>query len=157
MRILIVEDERKVAKALRDGLESESFEVTVTHTGEEGFFLVNEQTFDLVLLDLMLPGRDGFQVLDTLRKRGLDTPVLILPARDSIEDRVTGLRDGKREFGQQIEIRCWDSVDARIATPTAIPFDRLQALAAEILRDVPGVVSVTYNIAPKPPSTIEAV
>jgi GMP synthase (glutamine-hydrolysing) len=73
------------------------------------------------------------------------------------EDRVTGLRDGKREFGQQIELRCWDSVDARVATPTKIPFETLEQLAREILRDVPGVVSVTYNIAPKPPSTIEAV
>jgi GMP synthase (glutamine-hydrolysing) len=73
------------------------------------------------------------------------------------EDRVTGLRDGKREFGQQIEVRCWDSVDAREATPTPLPFETLEQLAREILRDVPGVVSVTYNIAPKPPSTIEAV
>jgi GMP synthase (glutamine-hydrolysing) len=73
------------------------------------------------------------------------------------EDRVTGLRDDRREFGQQIELRCWDSVDARVATPTRLPFRTLQLLAREILRDVPGVVSVTYNIAPKPPSTIEAV
>ncbi len=73
------------------------------------------------------------------------------------EDRVTGLRDNKREFGQQIELRCWDSVDARVATPTRLPFKTLQLLAREILRDVPGVVSVTYNIATKPPSTIEAV
>jgi GMP synthase (glutamine-hydrolysing) len=73
------------------------------------------------------------------------------------EDRVTGLRDGKREFGQQIEVRCWDSVDARVATPTRLPFETLEQLAREILREVPGVVSVTYNIAPKPPSTIEAV
>jgi GMP synthase (glutamine-hydrolysing) len=73
------------------------------------------------------------------------------------EDRVTGMRDGKRDFGQQVEIRCWDSVDARIATPTRLPFETLEKLAREIIRDVPGVVSVTYNIAPKPPSTIEAV
>jgi GMP synthase (glutamine-hydrolysing) len=73
------------------------------------------------------------------------------------EDRVTGLRDGRREFGQQIEVRCWDSVDARVATPTALPFETLEQLAREILRQVPGVVSVTYSIAPKPPSTIEAV
>jgi GMP synthase (glutamine-hydrolysing) len=73
------------------------------------------------------------------------------------EDRVTGLSDGRRAFGQQIEVRCWDSVDARTATPTRIPFAVLQRLAAEILREVPGVVSVTYNLAPKPPSTIEAV
>ena len=73
------------------------------------------------------------------------------------KDRVTGMRDGKRDFGQQIEVRCWDSVDARTATPTKLPFEILERLAEEIIRDVPGVVSVTYNIAPKPPSTIEAV
>jgi len=73
------------------------------------------------------------------------------------EDRVTGMRDGKRDFGQQIEVRCWESVDARIATPTQLSFDILEQLASEILRDVPGVVSVTYNITTKPPSTIEAV
>jgi GMP synthase (glutamine-hydrolysing) len=72
-------------------------------------------------------------------------------------DRVTGMRGGKRDFGQQIEVRCWDSVDARVAAPTRIPFAALQALAGEIIKKVPGVVSVTYNIAPKPPSTIEAV
>ncbi len=73
------------------------------------------------------------------------------------EDHVTGMREGKRAFGQQIEVRCWDSVDARTATPTQLTFDTLTALAEEILREVPGVVSVTYNIASKPPSTIEAV
>ena len=73
------------------------------------------------------------------------------------QDRVTGMRDGKRDFGQQIELRCWDSVDARTATPTRLSFDTLENLASEIIREVPGIVSVTYNIASKPPSTIEAV
>ena len=73
------------------------------------------------------------------------------------QDRVTGMRDGRRDFGLQIEVRCWDSVDARTATPTRLPFDTLEALASEILGTVPGVVSVTYHIAPKPPSTMEAV
>ena len=73
------------------------------------------------------------------------------------EDRVTGMRSGKRDFGQQIEVRCWDIVDARQATPTNVPFATLQKLAAEIIKNVPGIVSVTYNIATKPPSTIEAV
>ncbi|MEA3279014.1 MAG: asparagine synthase-related protein [Thermodesulfobacteriota bacterium] len=73
------------------------------------------------------------------------------------EDRVTGMRDGKRDFGQQIEVRCWDSIDARTATPAQLPFEIFEKLAGEIIRDVPGIVSVTYNIAPKPPSTIEAV
>ena len=73
------------------------------------------------------------------------------------EDRVTGIRDNKRDFGQQIEVRCWESVDARTATPTKLPFEILEKLASEIIREVPGIVSVTYNITPKPPSTIEAV
>jgi GMP synthase (glutamine-hydrolysing) len=73
------------------------------------------------------------------------------------EDRVTGMREGKRDFGQQIEIRCWDSVDARIAKPTRLSFEILEQLAREVIHDVPGIVSVTYNIASKPPSTIEAV
>ncbi len=73
------------------------------------------------------------------------------------EDRVTGIREGRREFGRQIEVRCWDSVDARAATPTRVPFDVLEELGNEIVATVPGVVSVTYNIACKPPSTIEAV
>lgn len=73
------------------------------------------------------------------------------------EDRVTGMRDGRRDFGLQVEIRCWDSVDAREARPTRLSFDVLEDLAADIVKHVPGVVSVTYNIASKPPSTIEAV
>jgi len=73
------------------------------------------------------------------------------------EDRVTGMVGGKRVFGRQIEVRCWESVDARVASPTRLPFDVLERLAAEIVREIPEVVSVTYGIAPKPPSTIEAV
>ena len=73
------------------------------------------------------------------------------------EDRVTGMRDNKRDFGLQIEIRCWESVDARTATPTNVPYDTLTTLANRITSEVPGVVSVTYNIATKPPSTLEVV
>jgi len=73
------------------------------------------------------------------------------------QDRVTGMRDGKRNYGQQIEVRCWDSTDARVAAPTRLRFEILEKLAGEIIKEVPGIVSVTYNIAPKPPSTIEAV
>ncbi len=73
------------------------------------------------------------------------------------EDHVTGIRDGKRDFGQQIEVRCWDSIDARTATPTRLSFEILEKVAGEIIRKVPGIVSVTYNIASKPPSTIEVV
>lgn len=73
------------------------------------------------------------------------------------EDRVTGVRDGKREYGRQIEIRCWDSQDAVTASPTRLPWEILEKMAARITSEVPGVVSVTYNITAKPPSTIEAV
>ena len=73
------------------------------------------------------------------------------------QDRVTGVRDGRRDYGLQIEIRCWESVDATTASPTNLPFETLQRLAARITTEVPGVVSATYNIATKPPSTMEAV
>ena len=73
------------------------------------------------------------------------------------EDRVCGMRDGKRDFGRQIEVRCWESTDAVTATPTNLPFEKLTRLAGRITAEVPGVVSVTYNVTAKPPSTIEAV
>jgi len=73
------------------------------------------------------------------------------------QDRVTGIRNGKRDYGLQIEIRCWDSIDARCATPSRLPYDSLDRLANRIVTEVPGVVSITYNITCKPPSTMEAV
>jgi GMP synthase (glutamine-hydrolysing) len=73
------------------------------------------------------------------------------------EDRVTGIRRGRREFGYQIEVRCWESTDAITGTPTRLPWSTLMRLADRITTEVPGVVSVTYNITRKPPSTIEAV
>ncbi|MDD5505714.1 MAG: asparagine synthase-related protein [Candidatus Omnitrophica bacterium] len=73
------------------------------------------------------------------------------------QDRVTGMRNGKRDFGLQIEIRCWDSIDARQATPSRLSFDKLDILSRRMVTEVPGVVSVTYNITSKPPSTMEAI
>ncbi len=73
------------------------------------------------------------------------------------DDMVTGLRDGKRDFGRQIEVRCWDSTDAVTGSPTELPFAKLRRIADRITSEVPGVVSVTYNIATKPPSCLEAV
>lgn len=96
--MLVVEDEKKVAKALREGLEGEHYDVRVASSGEEGFFLVNHETFDCVVLDLMLPRRDGLEVLTTLRKRGLQTPVLILTAKDTVNDRVRGLDSGADDY-----------------------------------------------------------
>jgi two-component system, OmpR family, copper resistance phosphate regulon response regulator CusR len=98
VRILVVEDEPTVAQALQEGLEAEHYEVVVAYTGEEGFFYANAEIFDVVVLDLMLPGRDGLEVLRTLRKHGLQTPVLILTARDTVEDRVLGLDSGADDY-----------------------------------------------------------
>ena len=98
MRILIIEDEKKVAKALREGLEAEHYEVSVAANGEEGFFLASQGSFDLVLLDLMLPRRNGIDVLATLRKRSIQTPVFVLTAKDAVEDRVLGLDRGADDY-----------------------------------------------------------
>jgi DNA-binding response OmpR family regulator len=98
MRILIIEDEPKLAQALKQGLEAEHYEVSLAATGEEGFFLVSTEIFDLMLLDLMLPGRDGFEALAALRNRGLQTPVLIISARDAVEDRIRGLDGGADDY-----------------------------------------------------------
>ncbi len=73
------------------------------------------------------------------------------------QDMATGVRAGKRDFGMQVEVRCWDSKDAVIATPTRVSVEMLEALARRITTEVPGVVSVTYNVTPKPPSTIEVI
>ncbi|MBN1763201.1 MAG: ExsB family transcriptional regulator [Methanomicrobia archaeon] len=73
------------------------------------------------------------------------------------EDKVTGMREGKRDYGMQVEVRCWESTDAQTGTPTRLPYETLERLADRITTEVPGVVSVTYNITQKPPSTIEAV
>src|ERR687896_707421 len=98
MRVLVVEDEQKVADALREGLMEERHDVVVERTGEGAFFRVNTETFDVILLDLNLPGRDGLEILRALRGRGLKTPVLVLTARDSLQDRVTGLDSGADDY-----------------------------------------------------------
>lgn len=98
LRILLVEDERKVAKAIQEGLEGNSYSVAVAHTGEDGFFRANSEEFDLVILDVMLPGRNGIEVLAAIRKQPRTVPVLLLTARDSIEDRVRGLDAGADDY-----------------------------------------------------------
>jgi DNA-binding response OmpR family regulator len=98
MRALVVEDEQKVANALREGLVGEKFDVVVERTGEGAFFRLNTELFDVILLDLTLPGRDGLQVLKAVRDRGLKTPVLVLTARDGVDDRVAGLDAGADDY-----------------------------------------------------------
>lgn len=98
MRILIIEDEEKMAKALRKGLEAEQYSVSLAHSGEEGFFLASTEPPDLVILDLMLPQRDGMEVLTALRQKGASMPVLILTSKDTIKDRVRGLDAGADDY-----------------------------------------------------------
>jgi len=98
LTVLIIEDEVKVAEALREGLEGEHYQAQIARSGEDGFFRASAQTFDLIILDLMLPGRDGLEILKTLRQRGCDTPVLALTARDTVDDRVSGLNAGADDY-----------------------------------------------------------
>ena len=137
---------RKVGQAL--GLPAELFERIPFPGPALAARIIGEATAERIetvrrataVVERLLAGTGAFQYLAILH-----------------EDRVTGMRDGKRQFGGQIEVRCWDSVDARTATPTHLPFELLEQLGREIAAEVPGIVSVTYNITCKPPSTIEAV
>jgi two-component system copper resistance phosphate regulon response regulator CusR len=98
LRILLVEDERKVARALQEGLEAESYSIGVAHTGEEGFLRVTSEPFDLVVLDVMLPGRSGIEMLSAMRTQGIKIPVLLLTAKDTLADRVLGLDAGADDY-----------------------------------------------------------
>ena len=97
-RILVVEDERKLAASLKRGLEEEGFEATTSATGEEGYYLATTAPPDAVVLDVMLPGRDGFRILRDLRSQGFTKPVLMLTSRDAVEDRVAGLDGGADDY-----------------------------------------------------------
>jgi two-component system, OmpR family, copper resistance phosphate regulon response regulator CusR len=98
VHVLIVEDERKLARILSTALQADHYDVVVAATGEDGFYRVNAESFDLVVLDLMLPGRGGLEILRTLRERHIQTPVLILTARDGVDDRVLGLDTGADDY-----------------------------------------------------------
>ena len=98
VRVLVVEDERKVADSLCEGLTAEGYDVAVERSGERAFVRLRTESFDTVLLDLGLPGRDGLEILTSLRERNLSTPVIILTARDALADRVAGLDAGADDY-----------------------------------------------------------
>jgi len=98
MRVLVVEDERKVADFLKKGLEEEGYAVEVAYDGEEALALAETCSYDIIILDIMLPGRDGLDVLRRLRAKRVSTPILILTARDSVEDKVEGLDSGADDY-----------------------------------------------------------
>ncbi|HBJ85953.1 MAG TPA: DNA-binding response regulator [Verrucomicrobiales bacterium] len=95
---MVIEDDAKTAQAVRRGLEAEGYDAAVAMTGEGGFFRLNSEAFDLVVLDWMLPGRDGIEILKMMRARSTKPPVLLLTARDAVEDRVMGLDSGADDY-----------------------------------------------------------
>jgi DNA-binding response OmpR family regulator len=97
-RLLIVEDQKKLLNSLRSGLEEEGYEVVTAVTGEQGYYAATTAPVDAVVLDVMLPGRDGIRVLRDLRANGFTRPVLVLTARDTVDDRVLGLDSGADDY-----------------------------------------------------------
>ena len=98
MHILLIEDDDKLAASVHKGLTAEGHEVTVARTGEEGYFLASDSSFDVVLLDILLPGRSGLEILSRMREIRLQTPVLVLTAKDAVDDRVRGLDAGADDY-----------------------------------------------------------
>ena len=98
MKILIVEDEPKAGEYLRQGLGEAGFVVDLAHNGNDGLHLALQGTYDLVILDVMLPGLNGWQVLQSMRQHGLQMPAMFLTARDQVEDRVKGLELGADDY-----------------------------------------------------------
>jgi two-component system copper resistance phosphate regulon response regulator CusR len=98
LRILVIEDERKLASAIKEGLGADGYTVTLAQTGEEGFYLLCKEEYHLAILDLMLPGRDGLEIMASVRQQGIRVPILVLTARDTLDDRVRGLDAGADDY-----------------------------------------------------------
>jgi len=98
MRILLVEDEKKIASFVERGLAEQHYTVDVAHDGEEGLYLAQINPYDLVILDIMLPKKDGFAVCQELRKENNDVPILMLTARDDVRDKIYGLDSGADDY-----------------------------------------------------------
>ncbi len=129
LRVLVIEDEPNVARALRQGLEDEPCEVVLAGTGGEGYFPLTTGRVDLATIDVMPPGRDGFEVLKSARRLGCRTPVIVLTAHDSLEDRVRGLDLGADDY---------------LVKPFALPelLARIRALLRRSLPQPPGRMSL---------------
>src|SRR4029453_1626567 len=135
MRVLVVEDERKVADALREGLQAEEYNGAVERTGEGAFFRTATETFDLILLDLGLPGRDGLEVMAAIRRKHIAVPIIVLTARDTVADRVQGLDAGADDYlskpvafgglwaGMRVFLRRRRSLDPRQLTVGPLSLD----------------------------------
>lgn len=98
MRLLLIEDDRRVASFVQKGLEAERYKVEVAADGEQGIEMALTGLYDLILLDILLPARNGIDVCRSLRERGIRTPILMLTAKDTLEDKVTGLGAGADDY-----------------------------------------------------------
>ena len=98
MRILVVEDDHKIAQALKRGLERQAYAVDVCFDGEDGLAMATSEKYDLMILDRMLPSLDGITILKNVRESGIHTPVLFLTAKDRVLDRVEGLNSGADDY-----------------------------------------------------------
>ena len=112
MRILVAEDHGSLARSIANGLREEGFAVDLTGDGEEALHLAQSNPYDCIVLDIMLPGRDGWSVVQQLRRKGSGAPVLLLTARDAIEDRVKGLNLGADDY--LVKPFAWDELLARV-------------------------------------------
>lgn len=130
MKILIVEDEQRLAALLKKGLEEQSYAVDLCYDGEEGLYMAETFPYDAVLLDVMLPGMDGFTVLETLRKQGSDVPVIMLTARSEVESRVKGLNRGADDY-----------------IPKPFDFTELLARLTAVIRRDKGQAASTVQVA----------
>ncbi len=130
MRVLVVEDDLRIAEFIRKGLEEEGHAVDVAHDGDEALDWPSVVDFDVIVLDIMLPGRDGIEVCRTLRTRGVRTPILMLTARDTIDDRVAGLDSGADDY---------------LVKPFA--FAELLARLRALLRREPVLLGTTLEVA----------
>ncbi len=129
MRILIVEDEQKIAQAIKKGLEQESFAVDAVYDGAQGLKYAEDDTYDVIILDVMMPKMDGIEMCKQLRQKNIHTPVLMLTAKGSLGDRVTGLNQGADDY---------------LAKPFA--FDELLARVRALLRRPPAVIGSILSV-----------
>ncbi|TLP39185.1 response regulator transcription factor [Arcobacter arenosus] len=130
MKILIIEDDEKIVNFLKKGLQEESYSVDYSLNGDEGIYLASVNTYDLILLDIMIPIKDGIEVCKTLREEKINTPIIMLTAKDSIEDKVKGLDIGANDY---------------ISKPFS--FSELLARIRVQLRNSNNLVSTTLQIA----------
>lgn len=123
MRILVIEDEHKIANSIKKGLEQESFAVDIAYEGTSGFDLASGEEYNVVVLDLMLPGMDGMEICKNLRKDGIHTPILILTAKGQLEDKIVGLNSGADDY--LVKPFAFAELLARIRALTRRPKDML--------------------------------